>query len=266
MKKGTSKGGQSQAQSIDTMFNTVDTYVGEDDLRLLYFFARYIRSEGDIVEAGSWKGKATIALCLGLLHSHKRGYMWSIDPYYKQEQLPEIDKKVFKQQLSTLHIDTKIREIYAPSSYATKRWKRPIRLLFIDGNHDYQSTAAEIAYWSSWVVTGGIIAFRDGYGASSGVWKAISFHIFSRKDIVNIGTLSSICYVVLGRPSWRDRYKVFIKKKLAVLAHRIHISSLSWPIKSFMVYTLISTFLSTTWNTRVYNQSKFTIPTFYEKT
>lgn len=237
--------------SINSFFDSVNNNRGKEGLLLFYYFARYIRSEGDIVEAGSWKSEATIVLCLGLLHSHKNGYMWAIDPQHKQNQLSTMDEKAFKQQLTTLHLYTKLREIHAPSSYATKRWKRPIRLLVIDGNHDYQSTAEEIAYWSSWVVTGGVIAFRDGYCMNNGVWKAIAFHIFSRKDIVDIGTLASIWYVVLGRPSRKDNLRVFIKKKLAVNAQRIYRSSLPWSIKYFFIHNVIRLCLSTTWNTRV---------------
>jgi predicted O-methyltransferase YrrM len=40
-------------------------------------------------------------------------------------------------------------------------WQGPIRLLFIDGDHSYEATRADVEIWSKHVAPGGLMALHD---------------------------------------------------------------------------------------------------------
>lgn len=43
----------------------------------------------------------------------------------------------------------------------TMTWGLPVHLLFVDGDHKYESVRADIENWVEYVVPGGIVAFHD---------------------------------------------------------------------------------------------------------
>jgi predicted O-methyltransferase YrrM len=48
-------------------------------------------------------------------------------------------------------------------------WQGPIRFLFLDGDHAYEATRADVETWSKHVVPGGILALHD-----VDVWPGVS--------------------------------------------------------------------------------------------
>lgn len=51
--------------------------------------------------------------------------------------------------------------VAAISEQAVREVGHPVRLVFIDGDHRYESVKNDIAAWSPCVIDGGIIAFHD---------------------------------------------------------------------------------------------------------
>jgi Methyltransferase domain len=47
------------------------------------------------------------------------------------------------------------------SKEAAREWRQPIRLLWIDGDHRYESVKQDFLLWEPFVVNGGIIAMHD---------------------------------------------------------------------------------------------------------
>lgn len=45
--------------------------------------------------------------------------------------------------------------------FLAKGWKKPIRLLWIDGSHKYEHAKMDFLLWEKHLVKGGIIAFHD---------------------------------------------------------------------------------------------------------
>ncbi len=124
---------------------------------------------GEVVEIGTNVGKSTIALAYAS-KVIKGGPIYSIDIY----EHPDIIKNLKKAEVG----DYVIR-IVQPSHIVSKKWRKPIKLLWIDGDHSYRGVSHDIRNWSHFLEKGGIIAFHDypGHKKSKEVWKAVSKYL-----------------------------------------------------------------------------------------
>ena len=71
-----------------------------------------------------------------------------------------------------LEVEGDFELIKGDSIEIAKTWKRPIDLLFIDGNHTYEGVRDDIASWLPFVRDGGVVIFHD-YGSWAGVTEAV---------------------------------------------------------------------------------------------
>ena len=93
---------------------------------------------------------------------------------------------------------------------AAKGWRRPIRLLWIDGSHKYEDVKMDFLLWERHLVKGGIIAFHDtqlaasvdpttgfptgGIGKEGGPARVVEEYILHSPRFNNIKALDSITY------------------------------------------------------------------------
>lgn len=161
-------------QEKDYYFRTIlqkyHALITINEAKLLYNLAR--KSNGPIVEIGSYKGGSTIILAEGS-KIENRNKVYAIDPHkgtlfygirVKRWGAEKVNKNTlskFKQNI----IDSANQDIVQPivkSSYkASKKWKKSIDLLWIDGCHDYESVMIDFLAWERFLNKNGIIAFHD---------------------------------------------------------------------------------------------------------
>jgi len=131
-----------------------ESTTGYSDLQSLYLAARDGRGEGDIAELGSYKGKSSIALALGS-RAGKRRTVYCVDPH------SEGTREIFLKNLRGAGCLDRIEPVVAASQDAAAGFRRQLRLIFIDGNHEYDFVRRDIELWKGHVCDGGIIAFHD---------------------------------------------------------------------------------------------------------
>ncbi len=124
------------------------------DLQGLFFAARDGWGEADIAEIGSYKGKSTAALALGSKLA-KRGKVYSIDPHTGGT------REVFLGNIRTIGAEDIVVCLTATSEEAARTFDRKLRLLFIDGVHDYEYVKKDFLSWKGLLIEGGIVAFHD---------------------------------------------------------------------------------------------------------
>jgi hypothetical protein len=127
-------------------------------------------------------------------------------------------------------------------------------LLFIDGLHDAEHAREDYRLWSSWVARDGIIAFHDGFCGEKGVWTVIKENVFKRKDIVDIGTATSILYVFLGTPTSLSNLRVTVKKRLIRFANWFNRKRIPWFMKKIIIHLFIRLLLTTRYTWGVYRK------------
>jgi predicted O-methyltransferase YrrM len=133
---------------------------------------------GEVVEIGSFKGLSSCWLAMGLMMGKVSGKAFAIDHFRgSPEHQPGqkfVDKDIaasgstraiFDATLSSKGLTGHVEAIPMASVEAAEEWRRrgarPIRLVFIDGDHSYEASAQDFALWSEFVTPGGYVAFHD---------------------------------------------------------------------------------------------------------
>jgi len=138
-------------------------------------------SNGAIVEIGSWRGKSAVAMAYGVKTRPEAGRapIYCIEPhavytgFYGGRFDPQDRGEFYKAMLKAECTDV-VALVNLKSVDAAKAWSLPIGLLFIDGDHSKEGVAADVAAWTPFVITGGIIAFDDAADTNAGPCAAIA--------------------------------------------------------------------------------------------
>lgn len=158
------------------IINSVQGGFALQEAEVLYNVARSVK-EGCIVEIGSFRGKSTVALCLGSQMGSEVP-VFAIDPHEIFKGVlggkfgPE-DRKAFFQNMIKTDCYNIVRLINLPSEKAGAGWKDPISFLWIDGDHQYEAVKKDFEVWEPHVSVGGKIAFHDSINPALGPVKVI---------------------------------------------------------------------------------------------
>jgi hypothetical protein len=193
----------------------VDGWLTPHEALMLFESAKISNSKGEIVEIGSWKGRSTIALSLGIKSRGILNSVNAIDPHQGIINGKDtFDKPTFKKFVSNIksaEVDKFVKPIIKTSKQAARSWSSPVSLLFIDGLHDYEHAKEDFLLWNKYVSDGGIIAFHDGFCGHAGVWEAVNKYFLKPNTLIGIGTVSSIIFGIKGKPSAIQKFRNIIK-------------------------------------------------------
>ena len=141
---------------------------------ILYLLAQSGAGLGDVVEIGSFMGLSTCWMGLGLKNGQRTGKVYAVDHHQgskehragkKHECKVLVDEgttfKRFRKNIEETGVADMVEPLVMSSQEAVKTWNRPIRLLFIDGDHAYDSTKADFEAWNPYVERGGYVVFHD---------------------------------------------------------------------------------------------------------
>ncbi len=146
---------------------TVEGFLAPLEAIGLYKYASRLGPDANIVEIGSWKGKSTYCLAIGLA----KGTVFAIDPFdasgeqgsaqtydrMKGEQ-PLLDQ--FKHNMKTLGVLDKIHVLQGFSKEFIGK-VNTIDLLFIDGNHSIEACQFDYEQYAPNLNIGGFLLFHD---------------------------------------------------------------------------------------------------------
>lgn len=151
----------------------VDGYLKHLEGYALMRLAADGRGSGEIVEIGSFMGRSTCWLAEG---SRKAGRekVTAIDHFKGSKEHQEgkafecgvlvqegTTYNRFMENLKALNLRDMVNPIVSDSEQAAEGWSKPVRLLFIDGDHSYEGSKKDFESWEKHVIPGGYIAFHD---------------------------------------------------------------------------------------------------------
>ncbi len=124
----------------------------------------------DVVEIGAWRGKMSAWLVEAAEQCNPRPRVVSIDPHLMDSW------SQFNQTVQRFALDRRGLVVQrADSAEAGRDWQRPIGMLWIDGNHEYEPVLRDIDLFTPHVARGGWVVFDDATtGACPGVTRAIA--------------------------------------------------------------------------------------------
>ncbi len=154
-------------------FGEIDGFLDDIQGYTLMLLAEQGPAAGAIVEIGSFAGRSTCWLAAGA-KAAGREKVFAVDTFQGSPEHqpgrpcchPVIESegstlRLFKENIKAQGLDGHVEAIVATSEEASAMWDRPIRLLFIDGDHSYEASKMDYARWSPFVAPGGMIAFHD---------------------------------------------------------------------------------------------------------
>lgn len=180
--------------------NEINGLLSNNEAILLYNLARKAKN-GVIIEIGSYKGKSTICLGYGTKDGH-RVKVYTIDPHtgdlsYHEWELEKNSSPTIREFQKNISRNKEIKEyiypLYTTSELAIPGVTTKVDLIFVDGDHRYESVLKDFKLWNEKLNEGGIIAFHDSF-SWEGVIKVVDEEIFNNSQFVCLGFVNSITY------------------------------------------------------------------------
>lgn len=184
----------------------VPGWLGRPSARLLFALARSGPGEGAVVEIGSYLGRSTIALALGLKAGGREGKVFAIDPHEGELTVGDQARSLggdtfplFLRNLRGANVSEAVQPIRSTSAEAARTWTEPVRLLYVDGLHHYEAVRRDIELFAPRLTPGGAAIFDDydQDGVRAAIHDAVGSGQLPR-DMLRVGDLA-VCGVPNAR-------------------------------------------------------------------
>jgi len=152
----------------------------------LYECARDGYGEGAIVEIGSFHGMSAIAMATGSKQRQKEK-VYAVDPL-----LDVTIRSSFTENIKREKVEDYIFPRLMKSEEFSKDFKEPVRLIFIDGCHEYEEVRKDILLFKGYLIDGGVIALHDVNLES--VCKAVDECIVNSDEFIVEGRIGLILF------------------------------------------------------------------------
>lgn len=191
----------------------VPGFLMESEARLLGTIAACVPARGVIVEIGSFKGKSTVML--GKVAAHYRlGPIVAIDPHnFNSAELQDYRTdaeatsfKDFLNNIETAGVAGNVEVHRAFSNDVANTWNRPIRFLWIDGDHSYKGAKADFDGFFPYLTPLGIVALHDSLHEFSGPIRIFVEDILRSNRFGAAGFVNSIAWSQF-RPADGSRFE-----------------------------------------------------------
>jgi len=206
--------------------NGTPGYLAEREARFLMLAAAGAPTAGAIVEIGSFKGRSTVGLGY-VAQRYGLGSVVAIDPHTSPSTTdPDLGAArssydEFQENLRRAGVADAVECRRAFSHEVARDWTRPIRLLWIDGDHVYEAVKQDLALFRPYLAPGAIVAMHDVLGTWPGPLRVFVEDVLDSDDFGPAGCFKSIGWAQY-RPAdggaWRFRWR---RRRLAAAARRL---------------------------------------------
>ncbi len=170
----------------------------------LNWFARNWPGTAAVVEIGSFKGKSACYLARGM-KAGAGGRLNAVDHFQgspeHQPQGTHPDKDIassgstleaFKQNIAAAGVSDMIDIHVGASAEIGAKWRQPIRLLFIDGDHSYEASSKDFMIWSPWIQPHGLVILHDigTYEGVTNLYNQVRHDAQHWRQVVRIQSLA----------------------------------------------------------------------------
>ena len=177
----------------------VPGFLLENEARFLGLLAACTPAPGLIVEIGSFKGRSTVMLATVAAH-YGLGPVVAIDPHNFNLSIgpvaasPASSCDEFIESLRVAGVSTQVEFHHALSKDVSPYWNRPIRLLWIDGDHSYAGAKADFDGFTRHVNPNGIVALHDSLNLFPGPIRVFVEDVLRSSKFGAAGFVHSIAW------------------------------------------------------------------------
>ncbi len=157
---------KSYAKSLINDVENVEGYLSPMEIEFLAILGSHPTAKGEILEIGSFKGKSTIVLAKSAALTD-RAMVNAVDPMIAPSETdPDLNDEdssfpAFEKNIREFGVETGINLHQMFSCELAKTWNKPIRLLWIDGDHTYKGTKLDFDGFEGNLADGAIVAIHD---------------------------------------------------------------------------------------------------------
>jgi predicted O-methyltransferase YrrM len=148
------------------VIETVEGYLSPNEIRFLALLAACPTATGEILEIGSFKGKSTVILAKAAALTDNVEVN-AVDPMIAPSETdPDLEGDAssfpdFKQNIEKTGVADQINFYQTYSYELAKTWDKPLRFLWIDGDHTYKGTKLDLDGFIDHLEDGAIVAIHD---------------------------------------------------------------------------------------------------------
>jgi Methyltransferase domain len=152
----------------------IEGWLSLDGALLLYELARLV-SSGCIVEVGSYRGRSTVALARGSA-AGSNVPVYAVEPHEEFVGVlggvfgPE-DRAAFFQTMLRTGAYRQVRLVNLSSEVLSGGWPVPVALLWLDGDHAYQSVRRDFDAWAPHLTAGCDLVLDDAADPELGPFR-----------------------------------------------------------------------------------------------
>lgn len=230
-------------QKLTNLYQKTEKIPGWLSLSEAYFLSESCsitsNLKGEVVEIGSFQGKSSIIL------ASYTNQVYAVDPHLGNLDNKKVNSTFdnYLNNLKSFKLENKVTVIRKTSQKASKLWRKPIKLLFIDGLHDYNNAKLDYDLWSKHLVNEGIIAMHDAFCGWEGAGEVALFNLTNSSLYKEVGVIGSIIYAVKGQPNTLQKLNIFRSTFLIKLAHLINKSSINNKLKFLIIHRFLKLLL-----------------------
>ena len=201
---------------IEALVSDIPGWLSPQEGRLLYDLARGAPDHGCIVEIGSWQGRSTIWLAAGS-RGGRGARVVAVDPHRGSRLHAEGEdtELALRTNLESAGVSDQVDVLVATSREAAAGWTRPISLLWIDGDHAYESVKEDFLLWEEHLLDGGIVALHDTL-YWDGPARVVSELLQRRRTFSDLGFVDTITFATKRQ----DPTVVQMLRKRKAVLHR----------------------------------------------
>ena len=184
-------------------------FLGESEARFLGVLAACVPARGAIVEIGSFKGKSTVMLASVAAH-YGLGPVVAIDPHTAPLTTdPGIaaESSTYQEFLASVKTAGLTEHVETHRAYSrdtAKGWSRPIRLLWIDGDHTFRGAKEDFDLFTPHLVKNGVVALHDALNAFEGPIRVFVEEILRTDRFGPAGVVQSTAWGQLRPEDGKD--------------------------------------------------------------
>ncbi|HZC65127.1 MAG TPA: class I SAM-dependent methyltransferase, partial [Candidatus Dormibacteraeota bacterium] len=171
----------------------------ENEAKFLAVLAAIVPAEGAIVEIGSFRGRSTVMLAK-MSARYNLGPIVAIDPHNSPILLnpggvgQRSSYDDFLDSIRSAGIEKYVEPHVAYSTDVSPAWNRPIRLLWIDGDHSYQGALADLNGFLPHMEPNAVVALHDSLSPFSGPVRVFVENILRSDKFGPAGFVHSIAW------------------------------------------------------------------------
>jgi methyltransferase family protein len=172
-------------------------FLTEREARFLALVAACAPAHGVILEIGSFKGKSTVGLA-SVAQRYGLGPVITVDPHSGPSVTdPDVGPggsswDDFRASLRNAGVESVVEAHRAYSRDVARSWTRPIRFLWIDGDHTYRGSKEDIDLFRSHLAPGAIVALHDVLHTFEGPVRVFAEELLDSDEFGPAGLCGSI--------------------------------------------------------------------------